>query len=243
MHRGYIKVWRKISDSGLLQLPNTLAVFMYILLNATHKPIKTGTSTGIVQLQIGQFISGRLALAKHLDQSEQEIRTSIDRLVKLEILTITATNRYSIYTIVNYSNYQDDNQQATSGATNKQPTDNQQITTKQELKHLSIKEKTIMSGKPDVMKLNGHRKEALEALQFLNIKAKRNYRGTEVNIKLIVSRFNEGYSLQDCKSVIAKKCREWLPDDKMREYLRPATLFNREKFNQYIGEIVEVQDE
>ena len=100
-----------------------------------------------------------------------------------------------------------------------------------------------MSGKPDVMKLNGHRKEALEALQFLNIKAKRNYRGTEVNIKLIVSRFNEGYSLQDCKSVIAKKCREWLPDDKMREYLRPATLFNREKFNQYIGEIVEVQDE
>lgn len=85
--------------------------------------------------------------------------------------------------------------------------------------------------------------QAIKVLEFLNSKANRNYRPTEVNLSLIQARLKEGYTTQDCFSVIAKKCREWMGDDKMSEYLRPATLFNREKFNQYIGEIVEVADE
>lgn len=104
--------------------------------------------------------------------------------------------------------------------------------------------KASMSGKPDDAqpkseKSESTKSESIEVLQFLNTKASRNYRPTEVNLQLIKARLKEGYTAQDCKQVIAKKCREWIPDDKMREYLRPATLFNREKFNQYIGEIVE----
>jgi uncharacterized phage protein (TIGR02220 family) len=37
--------------------------------------------------------------------------------------------------------------------------------------------------------------------------------------------------------VIAKKTREWLHDEHMTEYLRPATLFNRTNFAQYQGEL------
>lgn len=104
--------------------------------------------------------------------------------------------------------------------------------------------KASMSGEPDDAKPKSEKSEStksesIEVLQFLNTKASRNYRPTEVNLQLIKARLKEGYTAQDCKQVIAKKCREWIPDDKMREYLRPATLFNREKFNQYIGEIVE----
>lgn len=138
MNRGYIKIWRKLEDSGLLQLPYTLALFMHILMKATHKERKVGTPTGVIDLQRGQYISGRHRLAEILKQSEQQIRTSLNRLEQLEIITTTATNRYSIYTIVNYNNYQDDNQQDNQQITNKQPTDNQQTTTKQTLKHLSI---------------------------------------------------------------------------------------------------------
>ncbi|HYD33015.1 MAG TPA: hypothetical protein VEA39_00470 [Methylophilaceae bacterium] len=151
MNRGYVKVWRKIEDSGLIQLPNTLALFMYILLNATHKNRKVGTPTGVIELKRGQFISGRIELAARLKQTEQQIRTSLNRLVELEILTIESTNRFSVYTIENYSKYQDeveqDNQQNSQQTTNKQPADNQQITTKQELKHLSIEEEKPMSAK------------------------------------------------------------------------------------------------
>lgn len=98
-----------------------------------------------------------------------------------------------------------------------------------------------MSGKPDALppsKLNGKKAEAVEVLNFLNEKAGRAYRPTEANLGFIVARFKEGATVSDCRKVIAKKCREWATDEKMAEFLRPATLFNRQKFDQYIGEIV-----
>lgn len=86
-----------------------------------------------------------------------------------------------------------------------------------------------LSGKPD---------EAVEVLNFLNVKTGRAYRATKSNLDLILARLKDGASVQDCKQVIARKVRDWLHDDKMRDYLRPATLFNRTKFDQYTGELV-----
>ena len=79
------------------------------------------------------------------------------------------------------------------------------------------------------------RQEAEEVIQFLNEKTGRRYRPTQVNLDFVLARFKEGYTLEECRAVIALKCREWMQDDKMCKYLRPATLFNREKFSQYSG--------
>ena len=100
-----------------------------------------------------------------------------------------------------------------------------------------------MSGKPDVAPLESAKREspqeaARRVLAFLNQKTGRAYQDTPVNLDLIVARLREGYDEDTCRSVIARKFREWKDDDKMRPYLRPATLFNREKFNQYAGECV-----
>ena len=140
MNRGYVKVWRKIEDSGLIQLPNTLALFMHLLLNATHKDRKMGTPSGVIDVKRGQFVSGRIELASRLKQSEQQIRTSLKRLEDLEIISINTTNRYSVYTIENYSKYQDTDEASNQQTTNKQPTNNQQTTTKQECNNLNIEE-------------------------------------------------------------------------------------------------------
>lgn len=127
MHRGYVLVWRKIQDSGLMQMPNTFTVFMHILFSATHKDIKVGTTTGVIELKRGQYISGLNRLSKDLKQSVQQIRTSLARLEQLEIISIKSTSKYSVYTIENYDIYQDVN----TPATNKQQTNNKQTTTKQ----------------------------------------------------------------------------------------------------------------
>lgn len=102
------------------------------------------------------------------------------------------------------------------------------------------KEKDICQVKPDVdpPKKNNFKKTALEILDFLNEKCERKYKPTDTNLKFIIGRLKEGYTEQECRQVIAKKRREWIDNDKMREYLRPATLFNAEKFNQYVGELV-----
>ena len=84
---------------------------------------------------------------------------------------------------------------------------------------------------------NNKRQDAVEILEFLNEKTGRHYRPTPVNLNFIMARFREGYSKEEMRAVIAMKVREWQYDDKMRKYLRPATLFNCEKFNQYAGEL------
>lgn len=90
---------------------------------------------------------------------------------------------------------------------------------------------TTLSGKPDF------KQQALEVLGFLNEKTGRNYQAVEANIEKIVARLKAGASVDDMRAVVAKKCREWGPDEKMNQYLRPATLFNREKYAQYEGEL------
>lgn len=73
-------------------------------------------------------------------------------------------------------------------------------------------------------------------LQYLNDKAGTNYRPVPANIKLIAARLKEGATVEDCKSVIDRKVSDWLNDQKFKSYLRPGTLFNAEKFAQYVGE-------
>ena len=81
------------------------------------------------------------------------------------------------------------------------------------------------------------RSQAEEVLNFLNSKASRNFEPEDATLKPIVARLSEGASVDDCRAVIAKKCREWSGDPKMSQYLRPATLFNAEKFANYKGEL------
>ena len=110
--------------------------------------------------------------------------------------------------------------------------------------------KIFMSGKPDVdslylddsdlakSKSTSFKSQAIEVLEFLNEKAGRAYRPVDANLKLIIARLKSGASITECFQVIAKKTREWKVDPKMVEYLRPATLFNATKFEQYVGELV-----
>jgi len=76
--------------------------------------------------------------------------------------------------------------------------------------------------------------EALELLQFLNLKANRSFRPVEENLRYLRARLNTA-TADDIRGVIARKTRQWANTD-MAKYLRPATLFKAEKFEQYMGE-------
>lgn len=55
------------------------------------------------------------------------------------------------------------------------------------------------------------------------------------SVDLIESRIQEGYTLEDFKKVIEKKCDAWLTDPVMKSYLRPSVLFG-DKFDEYLHE-------
>jgi uncharacterized phage protein (TIGR02220 family) len=77
------------------------------------------------------------------------------------------------------------------------------------------------------------RTKASEVLDYLNEKAGRQFKPTKANLKNINARLGEEYSVSDCKAVIDSKNAEWGNNKKMRQYLRPQTLFS-EKFGSYL---------
>jgi len=100
--------------------------------------------------------------------------------------------------------------------------------------------KTLSGPSPDATQpknINGHHSIAKSLLSFLNEKTGRNYQPVKANLDMIAARLKEGATERQCRLVILRKFHDWGSDEKMAEYLRPATLFNRTKFAQYAGEI------
>ena len=76
-----------------------------------------------------------------------------------------------------------------------------------------------------------------EVVEYLNLKANRNYRPGTTKTKSLISARLKDYSVEDLKAVIDFKVGEWLENEKMNKYLRPETLFNETKFENYINEL------
>ena len=75
-----------------------------------------------------------------------------------------------------------------------------------------------------------------EIVEYLNEKAETQYRASSKKTQsLIKARINEGFTLEDFKTVIDKKTTEWKSDNKMNQYLRPETLFGT-KFESYLNQ-------
>nr|UVX65817.1 MAG: Replication initiator protein A (RepA) N-terminus [Bacteriophage sp.] len=74
-----------------------------------------------------------------------------------------------------------------------------------------------------------------EVIDYLNQRAGTHYRTTTANTrKLIKARLKEGFTVDELKLVIDKKCAEWLNNRDMVQYLRPETLFGN-KFEGYLN--------
>ena len=74
-------------------------------------------------------------------------------------------------------------------------------------------------------------------ITYLNEKAGTKYKPTSNKTQeKIRARVSEGFTLEDFKTVIDKKCADWLNDAKMCKFLRPETLFGP-KFEGYLNEI------
>jgi uncharacterized phage protein (TIGR02220 family)/predicted phage replisome organizer len=77
-------------------------------------------------------------------------------------------------------------------------------------------------------------KEYISIVSYLNEKAGTNFKATTGKTKSAINaRLNEGFKLEDFKTVIDKKCQEWIGTE-MQKYLRPETLFGT-KFEGYLN--------
>jgi len=147
---GWIKKYRKTLNNPMYRNYKLSHFWDYCLLKATHKKCKVMVGYQVVDLEPGQFVFGRDKASEETGLSVRTVRTCVDNLSKMENLTIKATNKYSVITIMNWHRYQGENSQPT----NKRPANDQQTTTYKNIKNTSSKEEVNIYGEFKNVKLS-----------------------------------------------------------------------------------------
>jgi len=94
----------------------------------------------------------------------------------------------------------------------------------------------------DVTKSNSNKdkdkhkdKHIKQVVTYLNEITNSKYKfNSAITQRHINARIAEGFTVEDCKTVIDKKCKEWMGTD-MAKYIRPETLFGT-KFESYLNQ-------
>ena len=231
----WIKLNRKILKWEWYSDNSTRSVFLHALLKANYEPSRYKGH----ELAIGDVVFGRKKWAEELGLSERQVRTAITHLKETgEISTIKVTNKFTILRVENWEFYQSKEDEATNNMTNERPTSDQQPTNKRPRTKKEKKEKNEKKDKNYIYSRATH-----DIIQHLNERTGSHYKPTTDKTKeLIQARMNEGFTVEDFKTVIDKKCVEWM-NTEWQEYLRPVTLFGT-KFESYLNApVIQKQEE
>lgn len=117
---GHIKLYRKFLEWEWYTDINTKVLFVHMLLKANWKDGKFMGTT----VPRGSFVSSIDALARETKLTSDEVRTAIKHLKKTNEITKQSTNKFTIFTVVNYASYQDVSQ----ATPNQDPSRSQTIT-------------------------------------------------------------------------------------------------------------------
>lgn len=242
---GFIKLFRQILDWEWYDDLPTCRLFIHLLLKANYAERNWHGQT----IERGSCITSYATLASETGLSQEQIKRALKNLTKTGEIKRIATNKNTVICVVKYADFQgfgfEYNEQQTNKEqaenkqkTNEQQTNNKQTTTNKEIKNKRNKEsKNIYTSLPEDKNIT----EIVETvIQMLNVETdKKDGEGfsprAKKNVELISALIHEGYTLNDLKTVIEKKCDSWLTDPVMKSNLRPSVLFG-DKFDEYLHE-------
>lgn len=107
--RGYISLWRSFTEWEWYDDIPTKVVFIHLLLNCTHTPIK---KRGIEYLK-GQYPASLRKIADETGLSIQQVRRAINNLECTNEITRKQHGKITIFTINNWCEYQEQNTKRT----------------------------------------------------------------------------------------------------------------------------------
>ena len=114
MDVGYIKLYRKITNSFVWTHPQMFKLWCLCLMKASHKENKFLFNGSEIIVSSGQFVTGRDAIAKEFNEGAKSDQAVVGRtlwrwLKKFEeeqMLSIDSNTKYSVITIENWHDYQ-----------------------------------------------------------------------------------------------------------------------------------------
>lgn len=202
------------------------AVWIYLLLNAVWKSVDVMFGGERLTLAPGQLTTGRKKIASDLRINESKVQRILKLFENEHQIEQRTDRQCRLITITRWADYQDSEQRTEQRVNNDRTTSEQRVNTKVEGK----KEKKDKNDKT-IYSL-----AAEEIVAYLNEMCGTNYKPTsKKTMDLIQARMNEGFTVEDFKTVIYKKGKQWINDPKMCKFLRPETLFSN-KFEGYLNE-------
>ncbi len=113
--KGWFKYHRQIENWAWIDEPDTFWFFMRLISMANFEEKKWQRLT----IPVGSFVSSQAKLQAKFKTSREWVRNHLDRLKATNEVTSQSTNKYTIYTIVNYNKYQSKEEEETSKTTSK----------------------------------------------------------------------------------------------------------------------------
>ena len=233
MSDGWVKIHRVLFDHPIWKqsTPEQKVILIALIGMVNHEPERWEWKGEMFEAKRGQTVTSLESIREACGKgvSIQNVRTALARFEKLDFLTNESTKSGRLITICNYCKWQDNddetNKDANKDLTKTSQRPNKDLTpNKNDKNDKNDKNKDIYS------------RERAEIIDYLNEICGTHYRPNSRTTKgLIQARMNDGYTVDDFKTVIYKKAKQWKNDIKMCQYLRPETLFGS-KFEGYLNE-------
>lgn len=134
---GWIKLHRKLLDNPIIVKDSDyLSVWIYVLLNATHKEYDTLFQGKRITLKKGQLITGRKSISEKLKINESKVQRILKTLENEQQIKQQKGNKNRLITILSWDKYQQDEQQIEQQVNNNRTTSEQQVNTNKNEKNI-----------------------------------------------------------------------------------------------------------
>lgn len=223
MDNGWIKIHRKIQDNFLYSDSQALHLWIHILLKCNHKEREHLFNNKKITTKRGSFITGRKKLSEETGISESKIYRLLKTFKSEHLIEQQITSKYSIISVIKYSQYQSSEQ------VNEQPVNNKRTSSEHQVN-------TNKKGKNNKNDKKKHIELAKQIIEYLNEKAKRNFDITkDSNFKELIARMKDGYTVDQFKFIIDNKLKDQYFKDNPK-YYNPDTLFRKSNIEKYLNE-------
>lgn len=181
---GWVKLHRKMLDNPIIMKDaEHLAVWMYLLLNATHAEYPALFKGKKITLQPGQLITGRKSIASTLRVSESKVTRILSAFESEQQIEQLTSNKNRLISVVNWDKYQICDQQNEQQMNNNWTTTEQQVNTNK--KNKNVKNEKNVINYSDIPELN----EAI--LEFIKFRKSIKKPMTDNAVKLMLGKLNK----------------------------------------------------
>lgn len=138
---GWVKVHRKMLENPIVcKDAEHLSVWIYLLLNATHKEYAVVFAGKKIILKGGQLITGRKSISSKLKINESKVQRILKTFEIEQQIEQQTSTKNRIVSILKWSNYQESEQQKEQQVNNKRTTTEQQLNTNKNVNNVIMKE-------------------------------------------------------------------------------------------------------